>query len=34
MLIHFVGMLPPNKLRALDKALLLALQIQADYSHE
>jgi mRNA interferase MazF len=30
MLTHFVGMLPPEKLRLLDVALLIALQIQAD----
>jgi len=30
MLTHFVGMLPPDKLRLLDKALLIALQIQRD----
>jgi len=30
MLTHFVGMLPPDKLRLLDRALLIALQIQAD----
>jgi mRNA interferase MazF len=30
MLNHFVGMLPHEKLRLLDKALLIALQIQAD----
>jgi len=29
-LTHFVGMLPPDKLRLLDRALLIALQIQAD----
>ena len=28
MLTHFVGMLPPDKLRLLDRALLIALQIQ------
>lgn len=28
MLTHFVGMLPPGKLRLLDRALLIALQIQ------
>lgn len=30
MLTHFVGMLPPDKLRLLDRALLIALQIQED----
>lgn len=30
MLTHFIGMLPPEKLRMLDRALLLALQIQTD----
>jgi mRNA interferase MazF len=30
MLTHFVGMLPPDKLRLLDRALLVALQIQED----
>lgn len=30
MLTHFVGMLAPAKLRLLDRALLIALQIQAD----
>ena len=30
MLTHFVGMLLPDKLRLLDKALVIALQIQAD----
>ena len=30
MLVHFVGMLFPDKLRLLDRALLSALQIQAD----
>jgi mRNA interferase MazF len=30
MLTHFVGMLPPGKLRLLDRALLIALQIQED----
>jgi mRNA interferase MazF len=30
MLTHFVGMLSPDKLRLLDRALLIALQIQAD----
>lgn len=29
-LTHFVGMLPPDKLRMLDRALLIALQIEAD----
>ena len=29
-LTHFVGMLPPDKLRLLDRALLAALQIEAD----
>ena len=28
MLTHFVGMLPPAKLRLLDRSLLIALQIQ------
>lgn len=28
MLAHFVGMLSPAKLRSLDRALLIALQIQ------
>jgi mRNA interferase MazF len=30
MLTHFVGMLAPDKLRLLDRALLVALQIQAE----
>lgn len=30
MLTHFIGMLSPDKLRLLDKALSIALQIQAD----
>jgi len=30
MLPHFIGMLPPDKLRLLEQALLIALQIQAD----
>jgi mRNA interferase MazF len=30
MLTHFVGMLSPGKLRLLDRALLIALQIQED----
>ena len=30
LLTHFVGMLPPGKLRQLDRALLIALQIQED----
>ena len=30
MLTHFIGMLPPDKLRLLDRALLIALQIQED----
>jgi len=30
MLTHFVGMLPPDKLRMLERALLVALQIQVD----
>lgn len=30
MLTHFIGMLSPDKLRSLDRALLIALQIQAD----
>ena len=30
MLTHFVGMLPPDKLRLLDAALLVALQIRAE----
>lgn len=30
MMTHFIGMLPPEKLRMLDRALLLALQIQTD----
>ena len=30
MLTHFVGMLPLDKLRLLDRALLVALQIQED----
>jgi mRNA interferase MazF len=30
MLTHFVGMLPPGKLRLLDRALLIALQIQEE----
>ena len=30
MLSHYVGMLPPDKLSLLDRALLIALQIQAD----
>jgi mRNA interferase MazF len=30
MLTHFVGMLPPGKLRSLDRALLIALEIQDD----
>lgn len=30
MLTHFVGMLAPDKLRMLDRALLIALQIETD----
>ena len=30
MLTHFVGMLSPDKLRMLDHAMLIALQIQAE----
>ena len=30
MLTHFLGMLPPDKLRLLDRALLIALQIQTE----
>jgi mRNA interferase MazF len=30
MLTHFVGMLSPDKLSLIDKALVIALQIQAD----
>ena len=30
MLTHFVGMISPDKLRLLDRALLIALQIQSD----
>lgn len=30
MLTHFVGMLSPSKLRLLDRALLIALQIRED----
>ena len=30
LLTHFIGMLPPGKLRLLERALLIALQIQAD----
>ena len=30
MLTHFVGMLPPDKLLLLDRALLVALQIRED----
>jgi mRNA interferase MazF len=30
MLTHFIGMLLPDKLRLLDRALLIALQIQRD----
>jgi len=30
MLTHFVGMVPPDKLHLLDRALLIALQSQSD----
>jgi mRNA interferase MazF len=30
LLTHFVGMLPPDKVRLLEKALLIALQVQVD----
>ena len=30
MLTHFVGMLAPDRVRLLDRALVIALQIQAD----
>jgi mRNA interferase MazF len=30
MLTHFIGMLPPEKMRLLEQALLIALQIHVD----